>query len=272
MPSVEAINNSVHVNEAFSKQSLHFDEDDIQNPLLQEMRSQVYNHVSKFITKPSRILELNSGTGIDALHFVQQGHSVHATDLSNGMIEQIKGKIAHFHLHDRLAVQQLSYDQLDQLKDQKFDLIFSNFGGLNCIDDLSRVTKNLPSILNPGGFVTWVIMPPVCFWEILSVFKGNRNAFRRFNRNGVVAHLEGKHFQIWYHSLSSIKKAFGSNFKLVGVEGLAALSPPPHVTHFPIKHPMLYKVLQRADRVVRNYFPFNRWADHIIVSFQFLGQ
>src|SRR4249920_2651381 len=129
MQQVEVIDNSVQVNEAFSKQSQHFDEDDFQNPLLQAMRSQVYNHVSKFIRKPSRILELNSGTGIDALHFIHQGHSVHATDLSNGMIEEIKKKINEFNLHDRLTVQQLSYDQLDYLKGRKFDFVFSNFGG-----------------------------------------------------------------------------------------------------------------------------------------------
>jgi ubiquinone/menaquinone biosynthesis C-methylase UbiE len=271
MQPVEIIDNSIQVNEAFSNQSLHFDDDDSQNPLLQAMRLQVYRHVSKFIKNPSRILELNSGTGIDALHFVQQGHSVHATDLSNGMIEAIKKKISHSNPFDRLSVQQLSYDQLDQLKGQKFDFIFSDFGGLNCIDDLSKVTKSLPSILNSGGFVTWVIMPPVCPWEILGVLKGNRNAFRRFNKSGVIAHLEGKHFQIWYHSLTSIKKAFGPNFKLVRHEGLAALSPPPHVIQFSNKHPALYKLLQRADRAVRNHFPFNRWADHIIVSFQLVS-
>jgi len=268
---VEAIDNSIQINEAFSKQSLNFDTDDLQNRLLQAMRSQVYSHVSKFIKKPSRILELNSGTGIDALHFVQEGHSVHASDLSDGMIERIKKKINHFHLQDRLSFQQLSYDQLDQLRGQKFDFAFSNFGGLNCIDDLTKVTKNLRPILNPGGVVTWVIMPPVCIWEILGVLKGNRNAFRRFNKNGVTAHLEGKYFQVWYHSLRSIKKAFGPNFKLIGVEGLAALSPPPHVTQFPMKHPTLYKGLQRVDAAVRNYFPFNRWADHIIVSFQLVS-
>jgi len=271
MQPVEVIDNSIGVNEAFSNQSLHFDDDDLQNPLLQAMRLQVYSHVSKFINKPSRILELNSGTGIDALHFVQEGHSVHATDLSDGMIEQIKKKISSFNLHDRLTVQQLSYDQLDKLNGQKFDFIFSNFGGLNCIDDLSRVTKSLHSILNPGGYVTWVIMPSVCFWEIFSLLKGNKNAFRRFNTNGVVAHLEGKHFRVWYHPLQSIKKSFAPNFKLVRHEGLAALSPPPHVTQFSIKHPFLYKILKKADAAVRNNFPFNRWADHIIVSFQLVS-
>lgn len=271
MQPTEVIDNLLQVNVAFSKQSLHYDSDDLQNPLLQMMRSQVYDHVARFIHKPCRILELNSGTGIDALHFATQGHKVHATDLSEGMIEQIEKKVINFHLQNFITVQQLSYDQLDKLGAQKFDFIFSNFGGLNCIDDLSSVTKDLSRILNPGGYVTWVIMPRVCVWEILGLLKGNRNALRRFNKNGVVAQLEGKHFRIWYHSLRSIKKAFGPNFKLVRKEGLAALSPAPHASSFPVNHPLLYKLLQRVDTSVRNYFPFNRWADHIIVSFQLVS-
>ncbi|SRR5258706_858754 len=271
MQPVEVIENSNQVNAAFSKQSLHYDVDDLQNPLLQAMRLQVYNHVSKLINKPCRILELNAGTGIDALHFVLQGHTVHATDLSEGMIERIRQKVMSAQLEDQLTFQQLSYDQLDKLDGQKFDFIFSNFGGLNCVDDLSEVTKNIWRILNPGGYVTWVIMPPVCVWEILTFLKGNRNAFRRFKKNGVIAHLEGKQFRVWYHSLRSIRKAFGENFRLVHHEGLAALSPPPHATDFLVKHPALYKMLERADVAVRNYFPFNRWADHIVVSFQLVS-
>ncbi len=271
MQPVEVIENSNQINAAFSKQSLHYDTDDLQNPLLQAMRLQVYNHVSKFISKPCRILELNAGTGIDALYFVQRGHTVHATDLSHGMIERIKQKVIHTPLQDRLTFQQLPYDQLDKLQGQKFDLIFSNFGGLNCIDDLSKVTNSFSGILNPSGYVTCVIMPPVSVWEILSVFKGSKNAFRRFKKNGVIAHLEGKHFRIWYHSLRSIRKAFGKDFRLVHHEGLAALSPPPHATGFLAKHPALYKVLMRADAALRNYFPFNRWADHIVVSFQLVS-
>ena len=271
MRPVKGDDDWVQINAAFSKQSLHYDTDDSQNPLLQRMRLQVYDHVSKLIDKPRRILELNSGTGIDALHFIRLGHVVHATDLSEGMVGVIKEKIDSFNLQDRLTVQQLSYHQLHQLKGLKFDFVFSNFGGLNCTNDLSPITKDLRAILNPGSYVTWVIMPPVSLWEILSFLKGNPNAFRRFSKNGVVSHLEGQYFQVWYHSLQSIKKAFGPDFKLVSLEGLAALSPPPQATSFPIKHPVVFKMLKGADAVVRNYFPFNRCADHIIVSFQFVS-
>lgn len=260
------------VNRAFSKQSLVYDSDDKVNQVLQDMRQQVYKHVSSFMKESSEVLELNSGTGIDAFHFVQQGHRVHATDLSDGMIAQIQKKIIDHELQDRLTCQQLSYEQLQYLTGQKFDYIFSNFGGLNCIDDLSKVTMNLPAILNPGSFITWVIMPPICLWELMWILKGNgKQAFRRLHKNGVMAHLEGEYFRTYYHSTSEIKEAFGPQFKFVRSEGLCSLSPPPSRGDFPVKHPKLYQSLRALDSLSRKRFPFNRWADHIIVTFQYTG-
>jgi ubiquinone/menaquinone biosynthesis C-methylase UbiE len=258
------------VNKAFSKQSVNYDADDRQNIVLQDMRQQVYNHVNRFMKPGNHILELNAGTGIDALHFTQLGHSVHATDLSDGMIEEIHKKIKNNDLQNRLTCQRLPYDNLDIITGRKFDYVFSNFGGLNCIDDLTKVAKHLSALLNPGSYVTWVIMPRVCPWELLWLLKGHpRAAFRRFSKNGVMAHLEGEYFKTYYHSLTQIKKAFGNEFKFIKAEGLCALSPPPSLGDFPVKHPGLYKFLQQVDGALRHSFPFNRWADHIIVTMKF---
>jgi ubiquinone/menaquinone biosynthesis C-methylase UbiE len=258
------------VNAAFSKQSDHYDVDDERNIILKDMRSQVYRHVNRFIKPESEILELNAGTGIDALKFVSLGHRVFATDLSNGMIAQIKHKIEKYNLHPRLKCQQLSYEQIDHLAGEKFDFVFSNFGGLNCIKDLSVVSRHLPLLLKPGAIVTWVIMPRIYLWEIASLLKGHgKKAFRRMNKHGVKSHLEGEFFTTYYHSLSDIRKAFGKQFKLMAVEGLAAVSPPPHRIDLPTNSPWIYKWLRKTDKIVRTSFPFNRWADHIIVTFQY---
>lgn len=263
------LNQLESVNRAFSKQSSNYDREDDANPILRDMRQQVYGHVAKHLKPQSTILELNAGTGIDALYFTRLGHRVHATDLSTGMIHQINEKIEAHHVRDRLSCQQVSYDRLDEVKGLKFDYVFSNFGGLNCIDDLSKVTKHLPAILNPGAYITWVIMPPVYLWELLWLLKGDvKQAFRRLHKGGVMAHLEGEYFKTYYHSLSQIKKAFGPGFKLIDVEGLCTVSPPPAPGNFPHKHPGLYKALRKTDGMLRSSFPFNRWADHIIVTFQ----
>jgi len=260
------------VNRAFSKQSYHYDADDRANPILQDMRDQVYTHVNRYLKREGSILELNAGTGIDAVHFASSGHHVHATDLSSGMIRQIMAKIQLPSVGDRLTCQQLSFDQLDQIEGRKFDYVFSNFGGLNCIRDLSRVTKHLKPLLNTDAYITFVIMPPVSLWELAWIFKGNpRQAFRRLHKNGVKAHLEGEFFETYYHSLREITNAFGSNYKLMRSEGLCSLSPPPSPGHFALKHPQLYKTLRQLDSFVRLVPPFNRWADHLIVTFKLVS-
>jgi hypothetical protein len=106
-------------------------------------------------------------------------------------------------------------------------------------------------------------MPKICPWEITSILKGNSTAFRRFKKGGVTAHIDGEYFKTWYHSLSDIRNAFGDRFEFIESEGLAALSPPPHKTDF-----FAYNFSRRIDRAFNKTFPFNRWADHIIVTFR----
>lgn len=257
------------VNEAFTRQSQHFDDEDAGNPILLRMRRQVYQHVDKYIKPNSAILELNAGTGIDAMRFIGRGHNVHATDVAEGMIAQIEKKMFRNNLAGRLSYQQLSYTDLDKVNRKNFDYIFSNFGGLNCVDDLTKVTRHFSSLLNAGSFVTLVIMPNVCPWEIAGVFRHGKRALRRFRPQGVLSHLEGKYFQTYYHSLGKIRSAFDTRFSFIESEGLAALTPPPHRSDFQGRFPTLNKMLARIDDGARSWFPLNRWADHIIVTFQY---
>src|SRR5437868_2241942 len=129
--STDAVDRWQQVNEAFSKQSDHFDNDDLLNPILQEWRKRIYAYIDHFIKPNSKILELNAGTGIDSVRFVEMGHTVHATDISEGMISKLNERVISYSLSRSITVQRISFDQLDKI-DGKFDYVFSNFGGLNC--------------------------------------------------------------------------------------------------------------------------------------------
>lgn len=258
------------VERAFSKQSMVYDRDDAQNIILRDLRSQVRNHVARFIKSASRILELNAGTGIDAMYFARAGHTVLATDASRGMITQIEQKIATDNPGQRISCRLVSYEHLDQITGSKFNYVFSNFGGLNCTPNLLRVTRHLPPLLDAGAHVTWVIMPPICPWEIMGLFKGNgAKALRRLKKGGTLSHLEGEYFTTYYHTLRDVRSALGPSFRLLAHEGLAAVSPPPHHAEFAARYKRLYTFLRRTDRLLRRHFPFNRWADHIIVTFRY---
>ena len=265
---IELTDQRKSIDAAFSKQSTHFDEDDILNPVLQAWRQRIYAHVDQFIKPNSRILELNAGTGIDAIRFAKQGHTVHATDISGGMIKRLNGKISQLSLLEKITVQQISYEQIDEM-DGKFDYVFSNFGGLNCINDLRKVTMYLPKLLNQDAFVTWVVMPRISPWEWTWLLKGNfKDAFRRFKKNGVLANVEGESFLTYYYSLREIKNSFGSQFQLVKTEGLGVLSPPPSAANFTRRFKRISNFLRSLDQSGSKIYPFNRLGDHVIVTFK----
>ena len=260
------------VNKAFSKQASHYDDDDLANFILQRWRQRVYLHVEKLLQPESGILELNAGTGIDALYFASKGHQVHATDVSDGMIQQIERKIENIAgLKGELTCQQCSFTDLKLIKGSQFDHVFSNFGGLNCAKGLTSIIGQLEKLLLPKGYVTIVIMPKIAPWEWLWLLKGQfKKAFRRLGKKGSLAQLEGEYFHTNYHSYSSIVGAFGENFKPVSCESLGVLSPAPGSIQLQKRHPKFTALLEGMDKRISKVYPFKRWGDHIIVTVQFL--
>ncbi len=259
------------VNQAFTRQSVYYDAYDFQNPVLLWMRKVVRTHVLKYLNKDDHMLELNAGTGLDACFFInERSVSVHATDLTDGMVGEIQRKIEHFKLQELLTVQQCSYTELDKVKAKPFNYIFSNFGGINCVDDLTKITRYFPDLLSPGAFVTLVIMQPVCPWELVFALKGNfKYAFRRLSKKGTMAHLEGKYFMTYYFTPKDVMCALGKDFKKVDLQGLATFTPPPQMEKFPSKYPWLFNTFTKLDEKWSRYWPFNAWGDHFIITAQY---
>jgi len=260
------------VKKAFSRQALQYDSYEEDHSILKWMREQVHLHAMTYLKPGDNILEINAGTGIDAAYFAKKGYRVHATDLSEEMIKQLEKKVALLKLHDQITAQQISYTKLDRIKNQ-FDYVFSNFGGLNCIPDLNPVAKNISKLLKPEGRVTLVIMPPVCPWELALVFRGYfKSAVRRLHRNGVLAHIEGVHFKSYYFTPKQVLDAFGRSFKKTALQGLGSVSPPPYMKNFPKRYPRMYKFLTLVDAQLSHFPPFNSWADHFILTMQYLSK
>lgn len=255
-----------NVAEAFSRQAAKFDAAEEGNIILRIMREQVRQEALKLLPEAAHILELNAGTGLDATWFAHRGYRVVATDISPGMIAEIEAKVRQQNRQGRVQVQQSSFLELSQKVHGIFDLVFSNFGGLNCEKNLPEVIRQLTTLTRPGSYALLVVMPPVCPWELLSLLKGKRkHAFRRWQRGGVPAVVEGVHFQTYYYSRKAIRNMLPPQWKLEKTVGLGALLPQPHALKFPQRHPLLFWLLQQMDKRVRHFAPFNRWADHLVV-------
>jgi ubiquinone/menaquinone biosynthesis C-methylase UbiE len=260
-----------NVREAFSRQALIYDKYEAGNMSLSFMRNEVRDHVMKFLRKGDKILELNAGTGTDAVFFAKNGFKVHATDISDGMIEKLEEKIISNGLRDKITFQKCSFTELENIDGFPFDFIFSNFGGLNCASDLHQVTKYFPLLLKKTGRVTLVIMPHICPWEMALMLRGNfKTAFRRLKTEGIKSHIEGKYFNTYYFTPANVMEALGNSFKKIKLQGLASFSPPPYMDNFPKKYPSVFKILNKLDSAFASYFPFNHFADHFIITAEYL--
>jgi len=152
MRPIASHDNEVHASHAFSGQSGVFDAQYAGNAIVAYKRQRVREHLLRLAQPGGRILELNSGTGDDAVFLAAQGFRVHATDISEGMQQMLQKKIHDYHLNNRVTTELCSFTRLDALKDRgPYDVIFSNFGGLNCTSELEKVLKDLPGLLKPGG-------------------------------------------------------------------------------------------------------------------------
>ena len=263
--------NETKVAEAFTKQSSVFDKEFGANPIIIYERKRVRQHVMNLLAPSSHILELNSGTGDDAVYFARQGHRVHATDISAGMQAELRKKVEREDLNDFITFEKCSFQNLDQLNVKgPYDLIFSNFGGLNCTGELDKVLQSFRPLLKPGGRICLVIIPPFCLWESLLLFNGEcKLATRRFFKTkGARANVEGKEFRCWYYSPSFVKKHLKQHFTLTGLEGLCTLVPPSYKNSFPKKHPSLFEFLKKSEDRFKSAWPLNSIGDYFIISFK----
>jgi ubiquinone/menaquinone biosynthesis C-methylase UbiE len=234
------------------------------------MRDKVYSHVVRHVPRGARILELNAGTGTDAVQLAQRGYFVHATDIAPGMLGRLPAKINQMGLQDRVTMETRSFLSLGGVPGAPFDAVFSDLGGLNCVPDLTPIIQQLPAVLNPGGVVTWVLMPHICLWEMAEIFRGNFSlAFRRFARGSVRAHLEGLNFDVYYFAPKQVMRWFGAHFEMLALEGLSVITPTAESKSFAKWYPRLYRVLSWLDDRLSPHRPWNGWGDFYILTMRY---
>jgi ubiquinone/menaquinone biosynthesis C-methylase UbiE len=260
---------------AFNKQAALFDDLYSGDTIIQYKRRRVREHILKLLQPRSRILELNSGTGDDAIFLAKRGHKIHATDISVLMQNLLAEKAKQNNVQKSISCELRSFTDLENLSDKgPYDMIFSNFAGLNCTNELDKVLLSLNSLLKPGGIVTLVLLPKFSLWEFLLLFKGKfKTAFRRFSgEKGSKAHIEGEYFRCWYYNPSFIKKRLRNSFTLIGIEGLCSIVPPSYLHGFAEKYPSFFRKLVKHEEELKTRWPWKVIGDYYIISFRKTGK
>ena len=230
------------------------------------LRAAVWRRLDVTFQPGERILELNCGTGEDAVHLARRGVHVLATDSSARMLDTTRAKVERAGQAGIVEVAPLAIEDLPAAELGTFHGVLSNFGGLNCVDDLSGVAQGLAAILRPGGRALLCIMGPVVPWEWgwYLVHGRPRKALRRLWRGG--DHWRG--LTIRYPSIRAVRRAFAPHFTQRRVSAIGALLPPTYADAWAARHPRLLAALDHWERRAEAVPPLPWMADHYLIELE----
>lgn len=252
----------------FDKAALKYDETFTNTQIGKMQRYLVYHQFKKHLIGIQNILEINCGTGEDAIWLAQQKFSITATDISEKMIAVAKSKSNYdnitFKVADNKTIQQT-------FKDQQFDLIFSNFGGLNCLspEEINIFFKNVTSVLSEKGKMILVIMPKNTLWEqFYFLMKLQFSSIFRRKKEKVIANVDGEKVTTYYYNPKEIVNLSKQYFSIIDTKPIGFLVPPSYLEPFFKNKLWLLKFLNTMEKRLKNWGFLSKYADHYIITLQ----
>ncbi len=257
------------MNKGFDIAAKAYDASFTNSPIGQSQRYFVHRYLHVFLAnkKKLRILEINCGTGEDAIWLGKLGHNVIATDLSKQMITVATKKNTLPNVQFlKMAIQDLNKDSIGS----NFDLIFSNFGGINCLDieEIQQSFKTFHQLLRPNGHTILVVMPKYCVWEnVYFKLKKDSRYKRRETNNRVMAPVDGVKIPTWYYNPKKLQ-ALSPNWKINRCGPIGLFVPPSYLNPFFKKRKLLLKALHKTDFLFQGKQTFAPYADHFLIDFK----
>jgi ubiquinone/menaquinone biosynthesis C-methylase UbiE len=260
----------------FDAVALRYDEIFTTSKIGQAQRAAVWSELAKTFHRGDRVLEIGCGTGVDACFMAERGVKVLASDSSGQMIAVTTRRVFDCGQQDLVMPHMLRAEDISTLpSDELFDGAFSNFGALNCVEDLQKLSHDLGRLLRPGAIALLCWMGSCCLWEMAwYLAQGNTDtAFRRLRRSGVTARIaDGAFVNVHYPSVSSLARVFAPEFQLQSVKGIGVAVPPSYLESKAQRHPRLLEICQRADLFMGRFPGIQNLADHVLLRFQRAGR
>jgi SAM-dependent methyltransferase len=254
--------------QAFDELAADYDAHFSDSALGRTLRSFVWARLEQVFRPPQRVLELGCGTGVDALSLARSGVEVFATDASPAMIEVARKKAqtlcaggdtrrVEFHCVPMEHVASVIHGQL-------FDGVLSNFGAINCVQDLRALVSGTALCLRPGGRLVWVVMGRHVPWEwAWFALQGHwSKAWRRLTPGGV----SWRGMKVRYPTPGELARLLRPYFKIDRIAPLGVALPPSYAGEWLARQPRLSRMLTELEYRVQNCRALAGLADHYIVE------
>jgi len=252
---------------AFDSVAADYDGPTGNNALIQAMRGRLWRAVARHAPPGGRLLDLGCGTGLDAVHFAEQGHDIVATDWSPQMVLQTGQRVGARGQRARVTLRRLGIHEIDQLAGEQFDAIYSDLGPLNCTPKIELVARSCARLLAPGGSLIVSVIGRTCPWEWLyyAAHGHLRRASLRGATHAVPVGLNGNTVWTQYYSPGEFADAFAPYFTLKHYEGLLLVAPPPYLIDFHTRLGRVGHALLRLDERLGRWPVARNIGDHFLM-------
>ena len=255
---------------AFDSLAAKYDEIFTESHIGRAQRDAVWRVLAKTFNPGDRVLELNCGTGEDALFLGRRGVSVLACDAAAEMVAVAERRLLAESPGTAIEFRQLPTEQIAHLEPTLgFDGVFSNFSGLNCVADLQATAAALSTSVRPGASLLLCLSTRYCLAEIMHfLWRGNpKKAFRRC-KGYSAARFGGVEIGVHYLTVRQLRAVFLPHFRLVSYWGVGVAVPPSYCETWVRNHPTAFKFLRRLEPAVASIPILRITGDHILLHFE----
>ena len=233
-------------------------------------RDAVWKVLTRTFRTNDKVLELNCGTGEDAIFLAGNGIFVFALDASPRMIARAEQRLQHNSPQTPVVFRELPTERIGELHPEtQFNAAFSNFSGLNCIADLGAVASSLASLVKQDGRLVLCFSTRFCLIEVLYYLAVGqwRKALRRCKGYTDVT-IDGVQFTVYYPTLRRIRRSFAPNFRLYSCTGIGVAVPPSYLEAWARQHPRLFLLLRRLEERFATLPILRSTGDHVLLCFE----
>lgn len=255
-------------NAAFDALAPTYDVDFTESPIARHLRGRVQRRLARYFAAGHHVLELGCGTGVDARFLAQRGVRVTATDASPQMLAQTRAKITQYQpslvTTALLDINRLESSDLPAV----FDGVYANFGVLNAVRDIEQLASWLHSRVCPGGIVVFVVMSPLCLWELTwHTLHGNWQTATRRQRQSTTFVTDTGVLPLNYPMPHSLRGVFNRHgFRAVEVAPLGVMLPTSDAYGVIEKRSRLMRFLLQLDQPLESIPPLAAFADHYLIA------